>query len=126
MERSSLWLRLRVWWYLRNKPDDMPKDVREYIVRRYMKDVIQNARTPEEKQKLSAVLLTGGIGLEEEQMSMELKDEMVRVAFKLLDDVPRAACADCQRSVFVHEAITIDGKLYCSSCGASSSRALRP
>jgi hypothetical protein len=40
------------------------------------------------------------------------------VAAEFNDGVPRAACADCQRSVFVHEAFTIDGKLYCASCGA--------
>jgi formylmethanofuran dehydrogenase subunit E len=121
MKPALLWLKLRAWWYLRRNSESLPPDVREYIIRRDLKTVLEGAKTAEEKHKLSLELMTGAFGLETQEISPEVRDELTRAAFKLLDDVPLTRCASCDCAVFVHEAVKVDDKLYCAQCANRSS-----
>jgi hypothetical protein len=120
MEPALLWLKLRVWWHLRSESESLPRDVRDYIIRRNLKQVLEGAKTVEEKHKLSLELMTGAFGLETQEISAEVRDELTRAAFKLLDDVPLTRCASCDCAVFVYEAVKVDDKLYCARCARKS------
>jgi predicted transcriptional regulator len=90
--------------------------VREFIVRRHLKEVLEGAKTPEEKRRLSTALMTGALGLEADQIGMEARDELIRASFRVLDDVPLTKCASRNGAVFVHEAVEVGEKLYGATC----------
>jgi hypothetical protein len=48
-----MWLQVRSWWYAKGYGDSekMPRDVREYIIRRYMKPAMDRLKTQEEKDQ---------------------------------------------------------------------------
>jgi hypothetical protein len=119
-----MWMKLRAWWYLRGKPENIPRDVREYTIRRYLKIVAQGQKTPEAKQKLSTQLMAGALGLEPDQISSELRDEMVAASMNLLGEIPLHHCTNCDRPVFQHEAVKIEDKFYCDTCGAREKKAM--
>jgi hypothetical protein len=66
----------------------MPRDVREFVLRRDLKPAIAMAKTNEEKEKLSATLFKASLSLENHEISSELRDELIAASFKLLDRVP--------------------------------------
>jgi hypothetical protein len=80
-----MFLALRGWWYAKGfgKAERMPRDVREYIIRRFLKVAVQPHRTPEEKRSFAAHLLKGAYGPDADKISPELLDETIRVAFEL-------------------------------------------
>jgi len=79
-----MWLKLRVWWYVHSKRE-MPRDVREYVIRRYMKSAIARLTTPEEKKEFVKTLAQGAFGLDRDQISDGLRDELIKTAFELTD-----------------------------------------
>jgi hypothetical protein len=81
-----MWLKIRAWWYCVGKEkEDMPRDVREYIIRRYMKSAKDALKTPEEKREFVTKLMEGALGLERDQISDDLRDELIKTAFELTD-----------------------------------------
>ena len=77
-----MWMRLRAWWYLHNSRH-LPRDVREYIVRRYLGDALKEQQTPEQKRALIAEMMNGAIFLKDDEISQELRDELIKAAFEL-------------------------------------------
>jgi hypothetical protein len=63
----------------------MPRDVREYIIRRHFKAAVEAQKTVEQRRALSTEMMSGALGLEDEEISMELRDELIKTAFELLD-----------------------------------------
>ena len=116
-----MWMKFRAWWYLRGKPEDIPRDVREYTIRRYLKVVVEGSKTLEEKRKLSTDLVAAALSLRADQIGHELRDELIATSFRVLDGVPLGKCAKCTLAVFIHEAIKIEDKIYCKTCAASLS-----
>jgi len=80
-----MWLRLRAWWYIRSK-GEMPRDVREYVIRRYMKSTIETLTTPEQKNEFIKHLMEGAMGLDRDQISDSLRDELIKTAFQLVGE----------------------------------------
>jgi hypothetical protein len=109
---------IRAWWWgrVRGNPEDMPREVREYIIRRYLKASVDAAKTNEEKTTFSKSLMSSALALDEDQIGADLRDELIAASFKLLDGVPRTKCAICGGAVFVHEGISIGGSVYCKPC----------
>jgi hypothetical protein len=64
----------------------MPRDVREYIIRRYLKAAIATQQTKEEKGALVAEIANGAMFLADEEISPELRDELIKTAFELTDE----------------------------------------
>lgn len=63
----------------------MPPDVREYVIRRSIRPALDQAKTADEKQKLSAIFLAQAhSGL----VGAALMNELIAAAFKVLDGVP--------------------------------------
>lgn len=96
----------------------MPRDVKEYVLRRAMNRV-RKARTvsPEKQSELAAVLMRPVLTAEPGELSPKLIDELIATSFGLLGRVPLEHCATCGRPVFTHEAIKKDDKFYCcASC----------
>ena len=109
-------MKLRAWRYSRFNPENMPRDVREYTIRRYMKVVVEGAKTPEEKRKVSTMILEGALGLETDQINPELREELLKIGWGLIEDLPTARCAYCGLALFVYEAVKIEDKLYHKTC----------
>ena len=65
----------------------MPRDVREYIIRRHLKAAIEALKTPEERHEFVLRLMEGALGLERDQISDDLRDELIKTALEL---VPKA------------------------------------
>ena len=83
-----MWLQLRAWWYTRGKEKSMPRDVREYVIRRHMKAAIEGLKTPREREEFISRMMEGALGLDNDQISDELRDELIRTAFELVGDKP--------------------------------------
>lgn len=115
---------LRAWWWarVRGTPEEMPRDVREYVIRRDLKATIEGATTLEEKRDLSTRLMSAAMSLENDQIGSDLRDELVAASFRVLDGVPLSKCAICGGAVFVQEAVKIEGTTYCKACDASLAR----
>ena len=115
---------VRAWWWarVRSKPEEMPRDVREYIIRRHLKAAVEGADTLEEKRELSTSLMSSALSLDDDQIGRDLRDELIAASSKLLDGVPLSSCSSCRAAVFAHEAVTIDGATYCKRCAGSRSQ----
>ena len=115
---------VRAWWWarVRSNPEVMPRDVREYIIRRHLKAAVEAAKTLEEKRELSTSLMSSALSLDDDQIGGDLRDKLVAASSKLLDGVPVSACSSCGAAVFAHEAITIDRAVYCKACAGSLNR----
>ena len=111
-------LSLRALWWVRfaKVPEEMPKDVREYILRRHMKATLAWADTFEKKRKLATEMYAGALQLENDQISPEMRDEMIATSFKLLDGYPTGECSVCLGRIYLEEAKTVNGALYCKNC----------
>lgn len=109
---------VRAWWWaqVRGNPEDMPREVREYIIRRHLKDAIDAAKTIDEKIEFSKSLMSSALTLDEDQVGADLRDELIAASSKLLDSVPLTKCASCGAAVFVHEGINVEGSVYCKVC----------
>lgn len=101
--------------------DDMPRDVREYVIRSSLQRAIDSARTPEEKVDLGTMLIGGAIDLGVDKLSLEMRDELVQKGFQLLAGLT-GSCARCTLALYIHEGITIEGKLYHRNCLAYEGR----
>lgn len=112
---------VRAWWWTRVRSDseEMPRDVREYIVRRHLKATVEGAKTLEEKRELSKSLMASALSLDNDQIGDDLRDELIAASSKLLGEVPVSACKSCGAAVFIHEAVTIDDAIYCRGCAGS-------
>ena len=97
---------VRAWWWARGRsnPEEMPRDVREYIVRRHLKAAVEGAKTLEEKHELSTSLMSSALSLDNDQRGGDLRDELIAASSKLLDGVPvrvlldmRCGCGDQHR-----------------------------
>src|SRR6202034_2736627 len=73
-------LALRAWWYARGfgKAERMPRDVREYTIRRYMLPALAAQKTEEDRQKFAAWMVRTVLDLPTDQISEELRDEVIR------------------------------------------------
>jgi len=85
-----MWMRIRAWWYGKGfgNADRMPRDVREYILRRFLTYAVEPSRTPEERRSFVTTLWTRAMGPDADKISPELVDEMIKVAFELTDGPP--------------------------------------
>lgn len=115
---------VRAWWWtrVRSNPEEMPRDVREYIIRCHLKVAVEGAKTLEEKRELSTSLMSSALSLDDEQIGSDLRDELIAASSKLLDGVPLSACSSCGAAVFAHEVVTIDRAVYCKACAGSLNR----
>jgi hypothetical protein len=87
MQKASIWLRLRAWWYMRGKEKkNMPRDVREYLIRLYMKAAPN--KTSKERDEYISMLIKGAFHLERDQISDDLRDELLKTAYDLLGPAP--------------------------------------
>jgi len=78
-------MRVRVWWYLRTKRHP-PRDVREYIIRECCKAAADPMKTPEEQQKFATELLTEALFSGDQEMSQELRDEVIKIGFRFIGE----------------------------------------
>jgi hypothetical protein len=115
---------VRAWWWarVRSDPEEMPRDVREHIVRRHLKATAEKAKTLEEKRQLSTSLMASALSLGNDQIGDDLRDELIAASSKLLDGVPMSTCKSCGAAVFTHEGVTIDNAIYCRGCAVSLNR----
>jgi len=120
-----MWTRVRAWWYLRGKPEDIPRDVREYIMRRYLPVLIEGARSPEQKVELSVDVMTAALSLEADEISSESRDKLIEIGMKLLDGLV-GDCAQCGHVGYIHEMVKVEDKLYCKRHGLATQRAAAP
>jgi hypothetical protein len=109
---GTMWMKLRLWWYHQFNPKKMPRDVREYTIHRYIKVVVEGAKTPEEKVEASTMILDRALALQTDPLSFELTNDLVKIGWGLIEDLPLAECACCGLHPFVHEAVKIDDKFY--------------
>ena len=97
---AEMWLQLRAWWYTHGKEEIWPRDVQEYVLRRYLKHAVGSAKTEKQKSELMANLMGGAFGLRRDQISEELRDELMRTAFELAGPaapLPRPPDSPAQR-----------------------------
>ena len=115
---------VRAWWWarVRSNAEEMPREVREYIIRRHLKVVVNEAKTLEEKRELSTSLMSSALTLAEDQISPQLRDELIAASSRLLDGVQLGKCATCEAALFVHEGITVENATYCKACASALSR----
>lgn len=115
-----MFMRPRAWWYEHFiKREAWPRDVREYIIRSGLKTLKKANLSPEKQSEIATMELMGA--LEDENLSSELKSDLLGDAMKRLGEIPLEHCANCGRPVFTHEAKTIAEKPYCKSCGSRKS-----
>ncbi len=109
---------VRAWWWaqMRKNSEEMPRAVREYIIRRHLMTVATGAKTLEEKRELSTSLMSSALSLEEDQIGPGLRDELIAASSKLLDGVPVSKCGSCGVGVFIHEGVPAEGAVYCQAC----------
>jgi hypothetical protein len=119
VQPASMWLRLRSWWYRRFPANTWPRDVREHLIRSGLEPMLATATTPEQKEAVSIQLMTGALGLEANQISLKLRNELIAAAFKVLDGVPRVQCVRCKGTIYLHNSATIDGNILCKTCFAA-------
>lgn len=112
---DGMWMELRAWWYLQTKPTNMPRDVREYVVRRDINKAVKAVKTPEQKRRLSTRI--SELALTGNGVSLELLGEMLATSMSLLDGAPMGECAQCRRPIVLHEAVNVGSVAYCQSCG---------
>ena len=68
--------------------EGMPRKVREYILRRDLKSAIDGAKTQDAKNELVSKLMEGAMFMEQDQISDELRNELIKTAFDLVPDHP--------------------------------------
>ena len=110
-----MWMKLRAWWHLRFNAQNIPRDVREYIVQRNKKAAMQWAKTPEQRVEFANKMLVGALSLGTDQISHEMRDELVSTSFQLLDGLTDS-CTQCGLALYIHDAVKIEDKLYCKCC----------
>ena len=66
----------------------MPRDVREYIILRHMSAAIAALKTPQDKREFVQRLMEGALGLENEQINLETRDKLIKIAFDLTEAEP--------------------------------------
>ncbi len=116
-----MFISLRAWWYEHFvKRQAWPADVREYIVRSGLEIVKKANLSPEKQSEIATMELMGALS-DEDNLSPEFKAELLGDAMKRLGEIPLEHCTNCKRPVFTHEAIRIDAKPYCKSCGSRKS-----
>src|ERR1700722_6101453 len=113
-----MWMNVRAWWYSRARTENIPPDVREYEMRRYLKLVTKQKMTPEQAQKHSTELLAAVLGLESNHVSGKLRDEMIATSMKMLNQVPQFRCTCCNLTYSIPQHTQIDSKLYCDECAS--------
>lgn len=111
-----MWMKLREWWYLRGKSKNIPRDVREHIIRRHLQTLRDGELSPEEKSKAAEKLYMGSVGLDADQISGALRDEMAATCFNLLGEIPGDHCMLCKRPLFKHESIKTEWGYVCDFC----------
>src|SRR5260370_42489785 len=111
-----MFLSLRAFWYTHlNKRAHVPRDVREYMIRKGLNLTSDLSKfSPEELCKLADNLYVGIVSLKPDEISSELRDEMAARSMQILGSIPLEHCAKCNRHVFTHEAVRIEGKFYCN------------
>ena len=90
MLRTISLMRLRAWWWVRRQRGRIPRDVREYIIRRDLKPTIESLKGKplEERQKVVGSLLEGALLLPPDEISTELRNELIKTAFEQVDWEP--------------------------------------
>jgi hypothetical protein len=111
-----MWMKLREWWYLRGKPADIPRDVREHIIRRHLQTLRVGKFSPAEKSKAAENLYMGSVGLGADQISSALRDEMAAACLNLLSEIPGDQCVLCKKPVFKHESVKTEWGYVCDLC----------
>ena len=114
-----MWMKLRTWWYSITKPENLPNDVREYEIRRYLKDLDKQKVPPEQAQKHSTELMAAALSLESGQINGTLRDELIATSMKMLDHVPSFCCNFCNLTHSIPRPAEISGKLYCDNCSTA-------
>ena len=107
---------IRAWWYTRGDPKRIPLDVREYIIRRYIRTMSEANLTLQQKSKFSENLYMGIVGLDARQLSNELRNEMAALSSNLLGQIPLDHCVHCKRPVFIHESVKTETGYLCGEC----------
>jgi hypothetical protein len=110
-----MWTKLRVWWYRNTDAKHMPMDVREYFIRKALKEGSAEAKTPEQKNKFFAMVMSYVHVPGDPPLSETIQDEMVAAAYKILDDLS-GPCAKCRKWIEFHKATSIDGVSFCDAC----------
>jgi hypothetical protein len=113
---TRMWMRLRHWWYAKGKPEAMPREVREYAIRRYLAIVSKGNMSPQEKDEAATRLYVGSVNLAPDQVSIELRGEMAAASVNLVGQIPGDNCILCKRPLFKHESVRVDAGYICNSC----------
>lgn len=115
-----MWTPVRAWWYQHfAKSEAWPPDVRELIIRSALKTLKGSKLAPKEQEELAKRLLVGALSEEYEDLSSELRADLLVEGMGRLGQLPTENCAGCGTPVFTHEALRVDGKFYCASCGSN-------
>ena len=79
-----MWLELRGWWYAKGfgDKDRMPRDVREYIIRRYMIPALAMQKTEKARAEFLDRALFGVLALGPDEISPQLRDEVIKTVFE--------------------------------------------
>jgi len=77
--------------------------------------------SPEEQSEIATQELSAILNSEPGELSLELMGDLVTDAVNRLGQIPSEHCAECKAPVFVHEAIKIDGRFYCTMCAGRKS-----
>lgn len=73
--------------------------------------------SPEQKTKLFKEMFAHGFSsVDNVDISRELRADILFESLELGASVPRTHCANCNCTIFIHEAKKIGEKHYCESC----------
>ena len=94
----------------------MPAEVRVYVLRRAVK-WLEKAKvvSPDVQRAIATAELA--TALSDYELCPGLVSELIADGMNRLGQIPLEHCATCGRPVFTHEAVKIDDKSYCESCG---------
>jgi hypothetical protein len=79
-------LTLRAWWYAKGfgKSERMPRDVREYIIVRYMIPAFAALKTDEEKEKFATEVFSSVLQMGPNEISKEILDYIIKTSFEFI------------------------------------------
>ena len=83
---AMAFLALRGWWYAKGfgKSERMPRDVREFMIKRYTLPAFAALKTDEEKEQFAAQIISKLLQMGPDEISEELRAEMFKLSFEFI------------------------------------------
>jgi hypothetical protein len=118
-------MNIRSWWYLTKKKWnhqlDLPKDVKEFVIKRAIKRMqsVHRELTSKEQEEFANLEMNAFLLNEPGTFTPGTMDELVGDAMERLAEIPLEHCVLCNRPVFRHKATKTDSGYLCENCAAA-------